>query len=203
MLGIEGGLASGKSTVAGLLAERGARVIDADRIGHRILERPPVKKALVEAFGEGILDGAGRVSRPRLAEEAFSSRHKLAKLDQIVHPPLLEEIRTRVERLKKEDGVPLVVLDAALLVEWNLHEELCNALLFVDAPEQVRRRRAVSGRQMSAEQFHRRAQVQLPEGLRKQQADYVVQNTGDLAELEQEVETLWDEICGASPRHPA
>ena len=201
VLGIGGGLASGKSTVARLLARRGARTVDADRIGHQILTRPRVKQSLVEAFGKHILDNSGRISRPRLAEEVFGNPDKLERLDRIVHPPLLDEIRAQVDRLKREDDVLMVVIDAALLIEWQLHRELCDAVVFVDAPVDVRRRRAVSGRQMRPEQFDKRAQAQLPEETQRQQADYLLDNTASLAKLEKEVEKLWNAILTeSSPR---
>jgi len=192
VLGIQGGPASGKSTLAGLLAERGAGVIDADRIGHEILERPHVKQALTQAFGREILDRCGAVNRARLAEAAFADEQELRKLNDIVHPPLLEEIRRRVDGLKHDGNVGLIVLDAALLTEWNLDEELCDLLVFVDAPVAARGQRAVASGRMSAEQFAKRSGAQLPDELKKGQADYVVNNAGSPAQLEQQAEKLWD-----------
>ncbi len=199
VLGIQGGPASGKSALAALLAERGASVVDADRIGHEVLERPRVKQALAEAFGEQILDCCGAVDRARLAEAAFAGRRELGKLNGIVHPPLLEEIRRRVGRLKDSEDVRLIVLDAALLTEWSLDEELCDLLAFVDAPAAVRCRRAVASRRMSAEQFERRSAAQLPDELKKEQADYVVNNAGSPAQLEREAENLWNVIRKEGP----
>jgi len=115
VLGIQGGPASGKSRLAGLLAERGARVIDADRIGHEVLQRPQVKQALTEAFGREILSRCGAIDRARLAEAAFADEQQLRRLNDIVHPPLLEEIRRRVEGLKEGGDARPIVLDAALL----------------------------------------------------------------------------------------
>lgn len=198
VVGIVGGLASGKSTVARLLARRGARVVDADRIGHQVLELAAVKEALRDAFGEGIFDAAGRVVHARLAEATFGRPGQVERLNEIVHPPIIEEIRAQVEECKKQEGVPLVVLDAALLMETNLDEELCEAALFVDASGPERLKRAAAQRGISADQFAGREQAQLPEEAKKRRADYVVRNTGSLEELERQLEGLWPELCRGS-----
>jgi dephospho-CoA kinase len=198
VLGIVGGLAGGKSTVAGLLARRGAAVIDADRIGHQVLDRPEVRAALCSAFGEQILDESGRVDRRLLADAVFSGSERVERLNRIVHPPILEEIRERVEEIKRLDRAPLIVLDAALLVETGLHEEMCEALLYVDAPPQVRRERARDMRHMDPEQFEKRGQAQMPPEKKKELADYIVTNNGSLEELDAQLSKLWPALCGNS-----
>jgi dephospho-CoA kinase len=194
VLGIVGGLASGKSTVARLLEQRGARVVDADRIGHQMLELAEVREALREAFGECIFEAGSQVSHERLAEAVFGRPEMVQKLNAIVHPRILREIRGQVEMHRKEQGVPLVVLDAALLVETNLDRDMCSALLFVETPRPLRRERA-AGRHVSPEQFEKREQSQLPEEEKKERADYVVSNTGSLADLKDQVERLWPRLC--------
>lgn len=206
VLGILGGLAGGKSTVAGLLARRGAAVIDADRIGHQVLERPEVRAALCSAFGEQILDKSGRVERRLLAQAAFGDPHggphggpqRVDVLNGIVHPPILEEIRRRVEEIKRLKEAPLIVLDAALLVETGLDKELCEALLYVDAPEDVRRERARAERQWGPGQFEQRARAQAAPEEKRRLADYVVTNNGSLEELDEQVGRLWPGLTGNS-----
>jgi len=195
VVGIVGGVASGKSTVARLLAECGARVVDADAVGHRVLELPAVRQALAEAFGDGILAPDGRVARDRLAEAVFGRPEHVEKLNAIVHPSILAEIRSEVARLKEEGGVPLIVLDAPLLMETQLDSELCQALLFVEAPAELRLRRAQDGRRMSADQFRGREQAQLPEEEKKRRAQYEVTNAGSLEGLKKRLERLWPELC--------
>jgi len=197
VLGIMGGLAAGKSTVAGILAARGAAVIDADRIGHRVLERPEVRAALRSAFGDDILDACGRVERRALAQAAFGDPGQVERLNSIVHPPILEEIRDRVEEIKRLDQAPLIVLDAALLVETDLHKELCDALLYVQTTEQVRRERAQHKRRMETEQFEKRTRAQIPPERKKELADYVVTNNESLEELEKQLDELWPVLTGA------
>jgi len=202
VLGIVGGLAGGKSTVAGLLARRGAAVIDADRIGHEVLERPNVRAALCSAFGRQILDAAGRVERRRLAHAVFSGPQggpqRVEKLNSIVHPPILEEIRERVEEIKRLREAPLIVLDAALLVETGLDKELCEALLYVDTPPDLRRERARCERHLEPEQFDRRGRAQMPPERKQELADYTVTNNGSLEELDTQLSKLWPALSGQS-----
>jgi len=194
VVGLVGGLASGKSTVARLLAERGARIVDADRIGHEMIERPEVVEDVVQAFGSGVLDDAGRVDRGRLAERVFGDQKAVQKLNAIIHPPIIRRAREQVAALRMQPGVPLVVLDAPLLMETDLHRNMCQALLFVDSPQELRRRRAVTERGMDAAQFDKRQEVQLPVDTKRQRADYVVDNSGTLEELRSQVERLWPDL---------
>ncbi len=194
LVGIVGGLASGKSTVAHLLGEFGAAVIDADSIGHDFLESPTVKVALVRQFGQQIADGTGGVDRERLAEKAFDSPAGVEKLNAILHPPIIRELRRRIEELMDSGEVPLIVLDAALLVETGLHESMCDALLYVQAPRQVRRRRAFERNQMTPEQFEKRNRAQIDPEEKEKLADFVVSNSGSLRELAAQVRQLWPQL---------
>ena len=200
VIGILGGIGAGKSSVARLMAERGAQVVDADRIAHEVLARPAVRRALREAFGEAVAGGDGRISPGRLAGLAFRSEEDTARLNAIVHPPILEEMRRKVKELTTGTGEGLVVLDAALLMETGLDEEMCDALLFVDAPEDVRRRRAAELRGLSEEQFRRREAAQTPLRAKADRADVIIVNTGTLDELRRQLEELWPTLAGASRR---
>ena len=202
VVGLVGGLASGKSTVARLLAERGARVVDADRIGHQMLELPEVVEDVVQAFGSDVLDDAGRVDRGRLAERVFGDEQAVQNLNAIIHPPIIRRAREQVAALRMQPDVPLVVLDAPLLMETDLHRDMCQALLFVDSSEELRRRRAMAERGMDAVQFDKRQRAQLPLDTKRQRADYVVDNTGTLEELRSRIERLWPDLCQLSTRVP-
>jgi dephospho-CoA kinase len=196
VVGIVGGLASGKSTVARLLEARGARVVDADRIGHEVLELPEVCEALVGEFGGGILGSDDRVDRGRLAEAVFGKPDRVRRLNDIVHPAIIARMNETLAQLGGCDDVPLIVLDVALLMETRLHEEMrCGALLFVRAPEQLRRRRAVETRGMTAEQFTAREQAQLPTDVKAAEADYTVINMGSIDELASQIDRLWPDLC--------
>jgi len=141
----------------------------------------------------------GQVSHARLANEVFGHQERVSRLNSIVHPAILREIRAQVERLRKDRGLPLIVLDAALLMETGLDRELCQALVFVEAPLSLRRGRAAA-RSLSKEQFDKRQQAQLPEAAKKERADFVLNNSGSLKDLEQQVERVWPALCSPAGR---
>lgn len=195
VLGVVGALAAGKSTVSTMLADRGAAVVNADRIGHSVLERPEVCDALVERFGPAVLDPSGRINRSRLAEAVFGDPERVAALNGIMLGPIIRQIRAEVAELKLRRDVPLVVLDASLLVETGLDEELCDAMLFVDAPDHLRRRRAADYKGLSADQFDKRQQAQLEAEKKRERADLIVSNSGSRRELRKQVDQLWPKLC--------
>jgi len=199
VIGIIGGLAAGKSTVARLLKQRGAVVIDADRLGHRALELPTVKETLLNEFGPDMLDENGRIDRAALAEIAFEDPELVRKLNAIMHPPIIWQIVADIEAATRRGEAPLIMLDAPLLVETDLHREQCDALLYVDAPETTRRRRARE-RGMGEEQFARRTAAQMPPERKKELADFTVKNTGSVDELDARLEELWPELCSIETR---
>ena len=205
VLGIIGGLGAGKSTVARMLAERGAQVVDADGIAHDVLHDAAVKDALREAFGDGIFDAEGGVIHAQLAEVVFGRREQVERLNAIVHPPVLARIRELVAELKERKDVPLVAVDAALLIESGLDRDVCDAILYVETPGEQRLARAL-GRGLSQDQFEKREAAQLPQDVKKARAGLTVNNSGTTADLEQLIAGLWPELCmkkqGGQPVHP-
>jgi dephospho-CoA kinase len=198
VIGVLGAIASGKSTVAELLARRGAVVIDADRIGHQVLERPDVRERLRAEFGDTIFSDGDRVDRTRLAAAAFAGPGRSAVLDGITHPFIIEEIEAQVAEARGRCDAPLIVLDAALLMETRLDRELCQALLFVAAPDQVRLQRAAERQGMGPDQLAARASAQLPVSHKAQAADFVIDNSRSVQELDQQVGRLWPELCATT-----
>jgi len=194
VVGILGGVASGKSTVARLLEAQGGTVIDADRIGHEVLNLPHVKRQLRDAFGDGIFAPDGTINRSALGKEAFADARKLAALNRITHPPLIARIRQEIADIRQKNEAPMVILDAALLMETGLHEELCDALVFVDTPGEVRAERARRSRGWSRQEFRRRENAQIEPDAKKKRADFVVDNSRDNKELEQAVRDVWDAL---------
>lgn len=116
---LAGATGTGKSTLAGELAARGAFVIDADRIGHEMLLRPAIREAVVAAFGSGVLDAEGEIDRRSLGPLVFTDPAARARLDAIVHPPLVAEIARRIDHLRSSRAVRLVVIDAALWLQFE------------------------------------------------------------------------------------
>ncbi len=186
VVGLAGGVASGKSTVAAFFRKKGARVIDADVIGHEILDLPRIRARLVRAWGRGILRD-GRVDRAELARAAFRSRASAGRLNRIVHPAIL---RTILREIRAARG--WAILDAALLFESGC-DALCDRVVFVDAPRTLRIRRAAS-RGWSRGELARRERLQWPASVKRRRADYVIDNTGSKSRTERQIESVRDEL---------
>lgn len=189
MLGLTGGIGAGKSTVARLLAERGAVTIDTDEIARAVT-------APGGATHEAVVRRFGTADRPRLAEVAFSDPAALADLNAIVHPAVEADVRARLAA-EEVKGTAVVVLEVPLLVEagWS---RMVTKVIVVDTPEDVAVARLVRSRRMSEEEAHRRIAAQASRDERLDAADAVVRNDGSLADLRAEVDALWASV--ARPR---
>ena len=193
LVGLTGGIGSGKSTVSQLLRERGAVVIDADAIVHE-LQQPgqPLLQELADAFGSDILDSDGRLDRAALAAKAFADAATLERLNKIVHPAVGKEMAARLEAQRDTDNV--VVLDIPLLVE-NPREGLCGTLV-VDIPTELAVERLVQYRNMAQHDAEARIAKQASREDRRSIADRVIDNSGDMAALEQQVGDAWEWMKG-------
>lgn len=192
LVGLTGGIGAGKSTVAALLAERGAIVIDADTIV-RDLQRPgtPIHRRIVELLGPGVVRPNGELHRAAIAEIVFADEEKRAALNAIVHPEVMRVIAERIEQLKDTDHV--VVLDVPLLVEVGGGEGL-DLTVVVEAADHVRVARLAGDRGMRAEEARARMAAQATAEERAALADVVIRNDGDEAELRKQVDALWERI---------
>ena len=189
ILGITGGMCAGKSTVVEILEERGAHVLNADKFGHEILRDPRAKQELVAAFGDGILGDDGEIDRSRLGRRAFAGPNELRQLNRISHPRLLGRLREELAELTRQRFRGLVVLEAALLVEWDLGR-WCDEVWVVTAPEAVRIDRAMTQRGLSENEARERLERQLPEAERVRYADRSIVNDGSLEELRRQTVEL-------------
>ena len=192
-IGLTGGIGSGKSTVATMLAERGAVIIDADRISRAIVEPGgEALAALVTEVGPRILQENGSLSRGELASLAFSEQQATARLNAIMHPLIREE---SARRLREAPQAPAVVYDMPLLVETG-QQDLVDLVVVADVPEEVQLDRAVRLRGLDPVDVRRRMEVQASREVRLAAADVVIDNSGDLAQTQAQVSRLWDEIVG-------
>ena len=192
-VGLTGGIGSGKSTFAALLAERGAQVIDADQLGRDAL-RPgePAWHSVVDNFGDEILSaGTMEIDRKRLAEIVFADPNKLAALNAITHPVIAAGIANTFERLSQTDAI--VVLDAALLVELGLDKAM-NLLIVVDAEQETRKKRLQMSRRMELTDIEARIAAQASSEELVQRADIVVRNDDSLEALALEADRVWAEL---------
>ncbi|MGA5798699.1 dephospho-CoA kinase [Streptomyces cellulosae] len=199
-VGLTGGIGAGKSEVSRLLVERGAVLIDADRIAREVVEPgTPGLAAVVEAFGEDILAEDGSLDRPRLGALVFNDPEKLATLNSIVHP--LVGARSReLEEAAPEDAV--VVHDVPLLTENGL-APLYDVVIVVDASPETQLDRLVRLRGMSEEDARARMAAQATREQRRAIADIVIDNDVPLDELERRVKEVWaDLVRRARERRP-
>ena len=188
VVGLTGGIGSGKSTVAKLLARRGAVVIDADAIVHE-LQQPgaPLLDALAGRFGRQIITADGALDRAQLAALAFDDPDAVEDLNDIVHPAVREEIVRRVAANAGTDNV--VVLDIPLITERDTYAMA--ALVVVDVPTEIAVERLVTARAMTEDQVRSRMAAQLPRERRLELADRVIDNSGDRDALERQVDDAW------------
>lgn len=188
LLGLTGGIGSGKSTVSALLAEKGAVIIDADAIT-RELQAPgaPLLGALSERFGDGIIAADGSLDRAALAAIAFSDEQALKDLNRIVHPAVAGEMARRLDEQRSTDNV--VVLDIPLLAE-NPRKDLCGVVV-VDVPLETAVDRLVRFRNMAEDDARARIAKQASRETRLAIADRVVDNSGDVEALRARVDEVW------------
>jgi dephospho-CoA kinase len=192
VLGLTGGIGSGKSTVSALLAAKGAVVVDADEVV-REQQRPgtPVFDAMVERFGPGIVAADGTLDRAAVADIVFGDPEALEDLNAIVHPAVAAEIARRMEDLSGTDAV--VVLDVPLLVEAGRGYPLAG-LIVVDIDPDIAVERLVMQRGMREEDARSRISRQASREERRARADVVIDNRGTFGDLARQVDATWDWI---------
>jgi dephospho-CoA kinase len=191
MVGLTGGIGSGKSTVAHLLAERGAVVVDADAIARLVVEpgRPALAE-LAEAFGPEILHPDGSLDRAALAERAFVSDETRKQLEAITHPAIAKEFLAQIAAASSPDRI--VVHDVPLLVESTRGYDY-GAVVVVEAPTAVRMAR-LEERGVPRADAKRRMAMQASDEDRRAVATWVIDNSGDLEDLERQVDAIWPEL---------
>ena len=199
LVGLTGGIGSGKSTVSEMLAARGAEIVDADVIT-RDVQRPgsPVIDKIVERFGQSVVDSHGALIRPALAEIVFSDADALRDLNGIVHPAVAKEMNRRVEDARPTGTI--LVLDIPLLTE-NPRKGLQGKIV-VDVPPDVQVERLVRYRGFSEDDARARISRQASREERLKDADFVVDNSGDVEDLDPQIERLWTWLTSL-PQLPA
>jgi len=196
IIGLTGGIATGKSTVAAMLAERGAAVVDSDRVAREVVEPGTAGlAAVVSAFGDGVVDGTGRLDRARLAALIFADPGRRRRLEEILHPL----IRTRTLELAAAAtaaGPPLIAVDVPLLFEVGRQRDFPDGvmLVYADAATQLQRLREREG--LDAEAAARRLAAQLPIDGKRSLATWVIDNRGSLAVTCDQVARWWAENAG-------
>ncbi|MCZ6596703.1 MAG: dephospho-CoA kinase [Planctomycetota bacterium] len=199
VLGMLGGIASGKSRAARLLAGPEGVVLDADELAHEVLDDPEVSQLVAERFGPELLGADGLPDREALSRRVFDDAAARSELEGWIHPRVRARIMAELEDARS-NGVPRVVLDVPLLLENEARHGLtglCDALVFVEAGEEVRAERAMRTRGWKAGELARREAAQLPLTEKKKRADYVLSNEGGMEELEQAVQEILAQLIAA------
>ena len=192
IIGILGGIGSGKSTVAEFFAQLGCVVIDADKIAHQALEEPGIKQKILDFFGQKILDTSGQIDRKALGDIAFGDKEKLSKLNSIIHPPVLQRCERLIETYNSRAQVKAIVLDMPLLLEAGWQNR-CNRLIFVDCKDELRADRAkkigiFNKNQLIRENF----QISLDN--KAKVSDNTIDNNSDLSALVEQVTEIFSNI---------
>jgi dephospho-CoA kinase len=194
LIGITGGIACGKTEVCKVFQKKGAIILSGDEIGKEVVEKnKKVLKELVQTFGEEILNKKRSLNRRKLGEIAFASKEAKEKLNKIMHPYLLRDLRQRIESLKKNNYEGVMVIDAALIVEWGLQEEL-DYLIFVESKKEDKIKRLQKQKSYSRKEALDRIKSQLPEIAKKKSADFVIRNDKGLNELREKAERIFNRL---------
>ena len=197
IVGVTGGIGTGKTTVAGMFRRMGAVVIDADEISHQLIYpgRPAWKK-IVSTFGKAILGRDYFIDRKVLAKKVFSDSRRLKKLGGIIHPLVYKAIRAKIAKIKRSDPSAVVILDVPLLLESGGQKHV-DKLLVVAAPHDVQLKRACGKFEIRKSDALRRIKLQMPLKEKIKIADFVIDNGGSLISTEKQARAIWKKLVGA------
>jgi len=193
IIGITGGIGSGKTEVAKVFKKLGAIILSGDEIGRDVVKKnQTVLKKLVKTFGRVILYKNNKLNRRKLGEIAFSSADGKNKLNRIIHPYLLSNLRKKITGYRKRKK-GLVMVDAALIIEWGLQKEL-DYLILVESNLKNRLKRLKENSGYSQKEALNRIKAQIDYKTRRKYADYIIRNDKDLKELKKRVVFLWKRL---------
>ena len=193
VVGLTGGIATGKTTISEVFRNRGAYVINADSVGHQVLEDDPlVKGKLLSIFGKQILDINGRIDRSKLAKIVFNNASALHQLNKIIHPVITERIQEDIDRERSRTHCKIIVLEAPLLIEANLMH-MVDVIVLVFADEDVQIERLLQ-RNLSLEEAKKRIRTQLSSAEKARFADYIIYNNGLLSDAISQAEDVWSRL---------
>jgi dephospho-CoA kinase len=196
VVGIAGIMGAGKSTVAAVFEGLGARLIDADTIGKELLNSRDVKVGLIETFGKGVTGARGEIDTAKLGRAAFKDSESARKLSELTREPLVSRIREEIDRLR--DSTDMIVIDAALLPEWDSKDWL-DILIVVDSDEEASVRRSCSDSRFRPGNVRSRMKHQYSRRRKSRSADIIIPNYGSLGQLRQRAsKVFWTlmEIAG-------
>lgn len=189
VIGLIGGIGSGKSLVAEELVKHGGYLISGDKLGHDALKQPEIKNRIIGRWEKGIVDDQGEVDRKKLGAVVFADPAELQALESFVFPWIEKGMFEEISAVQKNPKVAFVVVDAAIMLEagWNKH---CDKLVYVDAPRDLRLARLARQRGWTEKELAVREKVQWPLAKKKELADFVIDNSGSKEETARQVAEL-------------
>jgi len=197
-IGLTGGIATGKSTVARMLVERGAALVDADRIAREIVEPGQAALAqIAERFGAAVLHEDGTLNRRLLGSIVFADPEERKALEAITHPAIRALMRDRIAALEADRPDRLVVADIPLLYESGL-QHLYEGIMVTYIPRDMQRARLIERDALTPEEADKRIGAQMDIELKRQMADYVIDNSGTLADTEAQLDRFWTSLHSGS-----
>ena len=197
LIGILGGIGSGKSTVARLFGAHGCAVIDADALAHEVLNEPEILAAVCEYFGPEVLDEAGRVDRRYLAGRVFDNPDEIAYLNSLIHPQVLWKCQVLLNQYRSDDRVAAVVLDMPLLLEAGWGKK-CDFFIFVECDELKRLERSLKNGKLDHKQLKKRENFQISLDKKRQIAHYRLNNNSDESDIVEQVAQIFSSITKSS-----
>lgn len=190
MVGLSGGIGSGKSTVASILADLGAAVISSDALNTLELASPEVQQTLIGWWGDSIRSPDGGVDRRKVSELVFGDESQRLRLQALLHPRIAARRSVLMADAEANPAVRMIVLDSPLLFEAGL-DQLCDSVIFVDTAEELRKGRSEKVRHWAPGELKRRENSQYPLDMKRARADHMVQNNSTLTDLRQQVERVF------------
>ena len=198
IVGIVGGIASGKTAVSARFEEFGACVLDADRVGHQVLDLVSVRDQIRNIWGDSVFHVDGKVDRKKLGKIVFDpigGETELSKLENITHPLIKQILENQVRELKHSKEFPVAVLDAPVMFKagWN---QFCDFIIFIDSCREERLKRSTQ-RGWSQTEFERREASQVSIELKQSKADWIIRNEGSMDGLRQQAYNIWNQLLQA------
>lgn len=190
IIGITGGISSGKSTIGRMLASLGSEYIDADEMCHRLFLVQELKNMIVERFGNTVQDIYGKIDRLKLAEIVFQDKTCLDDLCSILHPIVVERIKSKITEIEKQGRRKAIVIDAALLEESDL-SSICDFIIFVNTSRDRRLERSKISRHWKEEELDKRERFQMALEDKKRKADYIIDNNFTVDNTFRQVKEFW------------
>lgn len=191
VIGLTGNIATGKSTILQYFIEKCATIIDADKLGHRVIELGgPAYDAVVQAFGSGILREDGTIDRKKLGRIVFANPLDLGRLEKIVHPMIFELGKQEIAAAES----PVIVLEAIKLLEAGLMATLCDEIWVVTSSFATQLRRLLEVRNMDENEARRIINLQTPQAAKVNQADRIIDNDGTVGELYAQLDAIWKDL---------